>query len=292
MDFWQTVVVLFRRWYVTLPAFLASLGLTAAAYSTADVEYEASSVLVLTSPPAGATTSTDPEHPNPISNPLMTFDRSLALTASVIIQQLRTSEVALSVGVTPESGTTYEINNGTSNPELLESGPFIFVRAVASSPEAAQELAAKVSSSAWTILAERQDALKAPPSTHIEMQVIVAPKDGQPLLGSPLRVAAGAAGLAGLTSLIAVYGFESMMTQRRRARLGDSAGNAQSKGGRARPVRLRARLARPRLARPRLARPRLARPRLARRRLAPPRLTPARSARDQLAPARPASGEP
>ncbi len=40
MDFWRTVVVLFRRWYITMPAFFATLGLAAAAYSVVPVEYE------------------------------------------------------------------------------------------------------------------------------------------------------------------------------------------------------------------------------------------------------------
>ena len=31
MDFWQTVLVLFRRWYITVPAFVATLGVAAAA---------------------------------------------------------------------------------------------------------------------------------------------------------------------------------------------------------------------------------------------------------------------
>jgi hypothetical protein len=47
------------------------------------------------------------------------------------------------------------------------------------------------------------------------MHVVVAPTAGQPLLGSPLRAAAAAGGLAALVSLAAVYGFESLMTHRR-----------------------------------------------------------------------------
>ena len=34
MDFWRTVMVLFRRWYITLPAFVMTLGVAAAAASS------------------------------------------------------------------------------------------------------------------------------------------------------------------------------------------------------------------------------------------------------------------
>lgn len=218
MDFWRTIVVLFRRWYITVPAFFATLGLAAAAYSAVPIQYESGTILVLTTPLTGGTESTSPDDPNPVTNPLMDFDRSLALAASVIIQQLRSSETANALGITPGATTGYVVNNGSSNPELLESGPFIFVTGTAASPEAAQDITTKVAAMATEILAARQEQLNAPASTHIEMQVVVAPTAGQPLNGSSLRAAAGAGGLAALASLAAVYGFESLMTHRRTRR--------------------------------------------------------------------------
>ena len=64
----------------------------------------------------------------------------------------------------------------------------------------------------------RQDELGAPESTHIPRQVVVNPTAGQPLLGSSLRAFAAVGALAGLMSLAAVFGFESMMDHRRRRR--------------------------------------------------------------------------
>jgi hypothetical protein len=247
MDFWRTVAVLFRRWYITVPAFFATLGLAAAAYSVVPLQYESGSTLLLTTPLTGATESTDPEHTEAVTNPLMNFDRSLALAASLIIQELRSSEGAEALGIVPGGTTGFEVNNGSSNPELLESGPFIFIRGKGSSPEAAQDVTTKVATMAAAILSSRQEELNAPPSTHIELQVVVAPKPGQPLLGSPLRAAAGAAGLAALASLVAVYGFESLMVHRRRRRRRaggqretdeeDSATATAPESSRARPTR-------------------------------------------------------
>jgi len=218
MDFWRTVVVLFRRWYITVPAFFATLGLAAAAYSVVPVQYESGSVLVLTTPLTGGTESTNPNVPNPVTNPLMDFTQGLGLTASIIIQQLNSGETASALGIVPGDTTTYGVNNGTTNPELLQSGPFIFVDGKGASPEAAQDITKRVSDMAAVILAQRQKELKAPSSTHIELQVVVPPTAGQPLLGSPKRAAAAAGALAALVSLAAVYGFESLMVHRRRRR--------------------------------------------------------------------------
>jgi hypothetical protein len=218
MDFWRTVVVLFRRWYITVPAFVATLGLAGAAYSVVPIQYQSVEVLVLTTPLSGGTESTQPGHPNPITNPLMNFEQSLALTASIVIQQLNSPVTAQSLGVSPGDTTAYLVTNGSTNPELLQSGPFIFVQGNGASPEAAQDIADRVSAMASEVLAQRQAELNAPESTHINVQVVVPAGAGQPLTGSPKRAAAAAGALAGLASLVAVYGFESLMTHRRRRR--------------------------------------------------------------------------
>ena len=235
MDFWGTVVVLFRRWYITLPAFLATLVLAGAAYMVVPLQFESGSVLVLTTPLNGGTEYKGPDHTDSVTNPMMNFDQSLALTASLVIQQLRSTETSEALGVRPGDTTTYEVNNGSSNPELLQSGPFIFVRGTGPSPGAAQDMATRVAAAAQEILEARQEEVNAPASTHIEVRVVVAPTAGQPLMGSPLRAAAGVGALAALAGLVAVYGFENLMEHRRlrraRKRQGDGRPGAVATSG-------------------------------------------------------------
>src|SRR3954470_19623821 len=110
MDFWRTVMVLFRRWYITLPAFVATLGVAYSAASVVPIQYQSVSVLVLTTPLSGGTESTQPAtHHNPLTNPLVSFDQSLALTASIVIQQLNSTETALALGITPGDPIGYEV---------------------------------------------------------------------------------------------------------------------------------------------------------------------------------------
>ncbi len=218
MDFWRTVLVLFRRWYITVPAFVLTLFAAGAAASVVPVQYESGATLVLTTPLTGGTETTNPDAPTAYTNPLLSFDQSLALSASIVIQQMNSMETARALGVTPGGTTTYEVNNGTTNPELLQSGPLLFVAAKASSPEAAQEMAEKVANMSIAVLDQRQTELNAPPATHITVEVVVPPTVGRPLADSPMRAAAAGGALAGLASLAAVYGFESLMTRRRRRR--------------------------------------------------------------------------
>ena len=122
MDFWGTVVVLFRRWYITLPAFLATLVLAGAAYMVVPLQFESGSVLVLTTPLNGGTEYTGPDHTDSVSNPMMNFDQSLALTASLGHPALRSTETSEALGVHPGDTTTYEVNNGTSQPRAAAVG--------------------------------------------------------------------------------------------------------------------------------------------------------------------------
>jgi hypothetical protein len=218
MDFWRTVLVLFRRWYLTVPAFFATLGLAGAAYSAFPAQYQSGTVLVLTVPLTGGTAARDAEHPNAISNPLMNFDHSLSLSGAIVIQQMNSSETAAELGLTPGGKTTYTVSNGSSNPELLESGPFLFITGTASTPDEAKRVTEEVAAKAIAVLDERQTALDAPASTHITVEEVVAPTDGQLLTGSPLRAAAAALALGAVATLTVVYGFESFMTRRRRRR--------------------------------------------------------------------------
>lgn len=220
MDFWQTVLVLLRRWYVTVPALAASLGLSAAAYLTVPVQYESVSILVLTTPLTGGTQSSDPNAKSLITNPMLTFDRSLALSASLVIQEMSSPETVSSLGVLPGGTTGYIVTNGSTNPELMVSGPFLFVTGRGPSAEVAEDITRRAAVKATAVLAERQKQLKAPASTHIGVQEVTAPTRGQPKRGSGMRAAAAMGALCAIGTLTVVFGSESLITNRRRRRAG------------------------------------------------------------------------
>ena len=212
MDFWETVKVVFRRWYITFPAFLAALGVAGLVYASVPTPYVSTSVLLLTAPRTGPTEQIDEEHPNPITNPLLNFDQGLSLSASILIQALTTPEAAASFGVPPRGGTSYEVTNGSTNPELLQSGPLVFIQGTSTTPQDAQDIVRKISAAAVRELAERQKKLNAPASTYITVTEVVPPTTPEARRVRKLRAAGAAGALAVMAGLAAAFAFESIAT--------------------------------------------------------------------------------
>jgi hypothetical protein len=151
-------------------------------------------------------------------NPLMNFDKSLSLTGTIIIQEMNSPTTASELGLSPGGAVEYAVSNGSANPELLETGPFIFVQGTGPTPEAAREITGRVAERVVDALDARQRALRAPPSTRIGAEVVVPVTSARPLSGSAARTAAAAMGVAVSVTLFAVYAFESWATRPRRGR--------------------------------------------------------------------------
>lgn len=221
MDFWAAMTVLVRRWYVTLPVFVLALGAAGALYLSRPVVYVSYSVLALTAPASGGSQRADPRDVPDLTNPLLNFyGAGLNNTAAILIQALNAPVTSDQLGVGPNGDPTFRAGNGTSNPELLISGPFVVVTAQSASPGKAQDLAARVTQRARQELVLREQELKAPPATYVVLSEIVPPTTPQPLGGTRLRPAASAFALGCIASIAVAFGFESIMTRpgrRRRA---------------------------------------------------------------------------
>lgn len=216
MDVWQSVAVLGRRWYLALPTLLLGLTLAGFAFTTTPLQYESRSMLTLTTPREGGTSLASTRSKGWTSNPMASFDNNLNFTAGIIIQEMNTAASAERLGVSPGSRVWYEVGNGSTTPQPLGRGPFIFVRGVGPTPDSAQDIAERVTAAAATVLAERQRELQAPETTFIEMHNFLPPTAAEPLRTAQLRATAAALGLAVLLSLAAAFGFESYVESRGR----------------------------------------------------------------------------
>ncbi|MGQ0839388.1 hypothetical protein [Actinokineospora sp.] len=207
MDFWKTLLVLLKRWYVALPVFAVSLGAAGAVYAAMPMHYESTGVLVLTSPASGPTSVADKV--NGQTNPLLAFESSLAISASIVIQSINTPEVVKALGA-DKPDHTFVLSGGA------EGGPFISVKTESASEEGSRELVVQVLDRVKAELTKRQEALRAPASTFIGVDDVVPPTKPEPLRGGKLR-AAGVALVLGLAaSLAAVFGVESYQSRRRK----------------------------------------------------------------------------
>jgi hypothetical protein len=218
MDFWGTVLVLFRRWYVAIPAFLLSVAAAFGVYTTIPTVYVSTSVLMLTTPTTGGSLPANPRIPNELTNPMLHFDNGLSVSASILIAALGTPDMAAELGIVPGGETEYKVTNGSSNLESLASGPLLFVEGDSRTPEGATAIVRKVVERAKTELDARQKAVHAPRATYITMYEAVPPTTPTPQKGRKLRGFAAALGIGLVGSLCATFAVESLVAARRARR--------------------------------------------------------------------------
>ncbi|MEU6788124.1 hypothetical protein ABZ912_53800 [Nonomuraea angiospora] len=218
MDFWATATVLFKRWYVTIPAFLLTVVVAVGVFAVAPKTFISSSALVLTLPVTGGSVPSDPRFPNPRTNPLVSFDQGLSMTSSILIQALNTPEAVAKVGAPIGGDVTLKITSGGTNPEMMPATPFIVITCEAPSAEMAHGIVVKVTELAQQELRARQRQVKAPPTTYVSATVVVPPTQADEKKGSRMRSAVVTGALAFFMSLFAAFAAESFARHRRARR--------------------------------------------------------------------------
>jgi hypothetical protein len=230
MDFWGTVVVLLRRWYVALPMFLLCLG---SAYSLSDsvpAHYSSTSVLVLTTPINGGTLFGGLNGPTSITNPMLNFAAGLNTSGAVLVQALNSPEVVGQLTASVGPGTSYQVTNGSTNPELMVSSPFLYIQGDSTSAARARDIVVRVAQRARDELATEQKTLGAPPSTFITLAEFVPPTTPQRLQGGKLRALIATLMISIIASLTATFAVESIVDARRRRRSGPQRGDTALEG--------------------------------------------------------------
>ncbi|MCX2947560.1 hypothetical protein [Lentzea sp. NEAU-D7] len=214
MDFWGTVRVLRRRWYIALPAVLLTGVLALSVYITVPTRYESSGVLVLTSPAAGGRYSekTKPEDVVRV-NPLLQFDGSLTTTAQILTQILGDPKTAEELAG-ENSTAVYTANTGPVG------GPLLFITTEADSAEAAEGLVGKVLEKTVAELAAQQKALSAPEQTFITAQVLVKPTTASAKIGGKVRYVGAATVVLLLLTLASTFAADSIMLKAKRRKDG------------------------------------------------------------------------
>jgi hypothetical protein len=211
MDFWKTMGVLLRRWYVSVPILVVSLGLGGAVFLSVPTQYESTGTLVLTAPPSGGVTQVNPKDATGPGNPLLDFEGSLTITTQLLIQSLSSPTVQQQIG--QQGGVdTFQAGDGETG------GPFVVIIADAPSKAQAQKTVSLALNFAKNELNQRQKDLDAPASTYIVTQVVVAPTPATTKIGGKVKAGGVALALGLVVSIAAAFAVDSVMTSRRRRR--------------------------------------------------------------------------
>jgi hypothetical protein len=209
MDFWKTLGVLLKRWYISVPVFVVSLALAGAVFVTVPTQYESTGTIVLTAPTSGGVTSVNPATATGPGNPLLDFEGSLTITTQLLIQSLSSptvqNQIAAQGGV-----STFQAGDG------LTGGPFVVIIADADSTKQAERTVTLALQYAESELNARQKNLNAPPTTYIGTQIVVAPTPATTKIGSKVKAGGVTLALGVVLSLAAAYAIESVLNNRRR----------------------------------------------------------------------------
>jgi hypothetical protein len=212
MDFWKTIGVLLRRWYVAVPVFFVALVIGGGVFLKVPTQYVSTGTMVLTAPTAGATTAVDPAHATGPGNPLLDFEGSLTITTQLLIQSLSSPSVGQQIAQEGGGTSTFQAGDGNTG------GPFVVIVATANSPQQAELTVSLALKYAQDELNARQKNLNAPPSTYIGTQSVVSPTQATTKITNKVKDGGIALVVGLILSVATAYGVDSWMSRRRRRR--------------------------------------------------------------------------
>ncbi|MFG6198072.1 hypothetical protein [Nonomuraea sp. JJY05] len=144
-------------------------------YAVIPAHYTTDVSLVLATPVNGGTVPSDKTKQG-LTNPFLSFNDALKTGASIVILSMNTQDVWTQLGAPKDGPTEITIDDGRSNPNVLDiNGPYIYIRVDSESPRQATAVLMAARERVATELFKWQKALGAPPNTFITSTDIVPP---------------------------------------------------------------------------------------------------------------------
>jgi hypothetical protein len=196
VDFWSSIKVLVRRWYIVVIGLVITLGAVLAVNTLISPSYTASGSAVLSVPPNLPEKAAS-------SNPYLAYG-NLAVAAKVVASAMNQPSVVREMKAKGATGT-FVVD---LDPE--RSSPIIIVSSQAETSADAIRTVEVVIQGVQQLLADRQKGLGAPQNTWLTAASVVTPEEANKAVGSRLRAmsAVGVLGLLGtLTLAFAIEGW-------------------------------------------------------------------------------------
>jgi hypothetical protein len=222
MDFWKAILGLARRKLLIIPLLGLTIALGVAGYFLTPVHYVSSTTMVLVPPAVGGTLSRDPTKPIDLTNPMLNFSNNLKTASSILIQAINTPEVAAELGVVKHGPTQLTIDDGRTNPKLLDSnGPFIYVVGDSTSQAEAKDVVLRAQARLRQELVDRQKTLGAPPETYLTIVDVVAPTTAKVTRAQRIKIGGIAFVLSLVFGLATGYAWQRVRASRQRVEYGE-----------------------------------------------------------------------
>jgi hypothetical protein len=207
VDFWRTLTVLGRRWYVAIPVFLLVVAAAGVIAVRTPHQYESTGTMVISEPSHAESGAGAGKAP---ANPLLEFADSLTTDAELLVQSLNSPGAAAQVQTLGGSATFTASDGGLQ-------GPFVVVTADALTPGPTQSTVALAFRFVADELLQRQKDLGAPASSFVTLKSVVDPETPVLKTGGKSRLA-GATLILGLAATLTVTFLADAYLRRRRVR--------------------------------------------------------------------------
>jgi uncharacterized protein involved in exopolysaccharide biosynthesis len=213
MDFWDSVRILVRRWYVVVVVVVFTAVGAGALATRIPPSFRAQSQILLV-PPVSASVPQNPNQPSANSgsrsNPYLSFDQSLATTADVLAKVMMSRET---VERLRQQGATadYDVGFGAQGP-----GPVLRVLVTGKTEQEALDTLDKVAGEISQELQRRQQQVNAPQETWIQVSVIQQAQQADRLWGRVIRAVAGVAAVGIMFAIICAFIVENIANRRLR----------------------------------------------------------------------------
>jgi hypothetical protein len=196
VDFWNSLKVLARRWYIVAAGLLVTLAGAVGVNSLISPSYTAAGSLVLAVPP------NLPERAAS-SNPYLAYG-NLAVAARVVAS-----------GMNQPSVVREQRSKGATGDFVVDldperTSPIITVNGTADSAAEAIKTVEVVSQGVQQLLADRQKSLGAPQNTWITANNVVVPEEANQAIGSRLRAVSAVLVLGIIGTLTLAFAIEGM----------------------------------------------------------------------------------
>ncbi|RSN00974.1 hypothetical protein DMB42_38885 [Nonomuraea sp. WAC 01424] len=144
-------------------------------YAVLPAHYTTDVSLVLATPVNGGTVNSDKTKQG-LTNPFLSFNDALKTGASIVILAMNTQDVWTELGAPKDGPTEITIDDGRSNPNVLDiNGPYIYIRVDSESPQQATAVLMAGRERVASELFKWQKTLGAPANTFITSTDIVPP---------------------------------------------------------------------------------------------------------------------
>jgi hypothetical protein len=215
MDFWKAILGLARRRLIVIPLLVTATVAALAGYFLTPLHYVSSTTMVLITPALGGTLSKDPTAPIGLTNPMLSFSNNLKTASSILIQVMNTPEVAAELGAGDGDPTELTVDDGRTNPHLLDgNGPFVYIAGESTSAAEAKDVVIRAQKRMRQELVDRQKSAGAPPETYLTIVDVVAPTTPEVNRSNRIKVGSVALVLSSVFGLSIAYAWQARRYRR------------------------------------------------------------------------------